>query len=47
MKIYTSTIQEMQKNVQLLESHLQQKKPMTFSFFQKLEKDYKYIKVEV
>ena len=47
MKIYTSNIQEMQRNVQWLEVDLQQEKPMTFSFFHKLEKEYEAIKAEV
>ena len=47
MKIYTSNIQEMQRNVQWLEIDLQQEKPMTFSFFEKLENEYEAIKVEV
>ena len=40
MKIYTSNIQEMQKNVQWPEIDLWQEQPITFSFFQKLEKEY-------
>ena len=47
MKIYTSNIQEKKKNVQWLEIDLQQEKLMRFSFFQKLEKEYKAIKVDV
>ena len=47
MKIYTSNIQEMQRNVQCLEINLQQEKPMTFSFFQKLKNEYEAIKAEV
>ena len=47
MKIYTSNIQEMQKNVQWPKIDLQQEKPMTFSFFQNLENEYEAIKVEV
>ena len=47
MKIYTSNIQEMKRNVQLLEIDLQQEQPMTFSFFQKIENEYEAIKGEV
>ena len=47
IKIYTSNIQEMQKNVQWLEMDLQHKQPMTFSFFYKLEKEYEAINAEV
>ena len=47
MKIYTSNIQEMQTNVQWSEINLQQEKPITFSFFQKLENEYEAIKAEV
>ena len=47
MKLYTSNIQEMQKNVQLPEIDLQQDQPITFSFFQKIENEYEAIKEEV
>ena len=47
MKIYTSNIQEMQKNVQCLEIDLQQEKPITFTLFQRLQKEYEAIKAEL
>ena len=37
----------MQKNVQWPKIDIQQEKPITFSFFQKLEMDYEVIKAEV
>lgn len=47
MKIYISNIQEMQRNVQWPEIDLQQDQQMTFSFSEKLEKEYEIIKAEI
>ena len=47
LMIYTSNIQEMQRNVQWLDINLQQEKPMPFYFFEKPENEYEAIKVEV
>ena len=47
MKIYTSNVKEMKRNVQWPKINLQQEKPMTFVFFQKLEKECEVVRAEV
>ena len=47
MKVYIDNVQDLQKDIQWPEINLQDQQPVPFSFFQKLENEYEFIKMEV
>ena len=47
MKVFTKIVQDIQKDVQWPNINLQDEQPVPFSFFQKLEDEYQYVKAEV
>ena len=47
MKVYIKIVQDIQKDVQWPMINLQDEQMMPFSFFQKLEDEYEYVKEEI
>ena len=47
MKVSTEIVQDIQKYVQCSEINIQDEQSVPFVFFQKIEDEYEYVKVEV